>query len=174
MNVTNAPLHVSHCELACRARDDYEVLQLPPGCTLAALKRRYREMAVALHPDKCLVSIPVMLAEPVPEELAVGLSDVGSPSMTCVLGCHHAETHHARHMLRILGPCHMLSFCLCVEGCHNVYAGSERDGCFPAADDSLSKYTEIPGVSLACAVTGTTLILGRQIFFERFLWSGLS
>ena len=61
-DVTNVPLDVSHHELACRARDDYEVLRLPPGCTLAALKRRYREMAVALHPDKCLVSVPVVLA----------------------------------------------------------------------------------------------------------------
>ena len=83
IDVTNAPLHVSQCELACRARDDYEVLQLPPGCTLAALKRRYREMAVALHPDKCLVSIPIVLLE---ESLAVESFDVGSPSMTCGLG----------------------------------------------------------------------------------------
>ncbi|CAL5225192.1 g7975 [Coccomyxa viridis] len=35
-----------------RARDDYEVLRLSPGCTLTALKKRYREMAVVLHPDK--------------------------------------------------------------------------------------------------------------------------
>lgn len=39
-----------------RARDDYEVLRLSPGCPLPALKKRYREMAVMLHPDKCLVS----------------------------------------------------------------------------------------------------------------------
>ena len=41
-----------------RARDDYEVLRLSPGCPLPALKKRYREMAVILHPDKCLVSAP--------------------------------------------------------------------------------------------------------------------
>ena len=109
IDVTNVPLHVSHCELACRARDDYEVLQLPPGCTLAALKRRYREMAVALHPDKCLVSIPVVLLE---ESLAVESFDVGSPSMTCGLGCHHDETHPAKHMLIIPGLCRMPSCCL--------------------------------------------------------------
>ena len=39
-----------------RARDDYEVLRLSPGCTLTALKKRYREMAVVLHPDKSMVS----------------------------------------------------------------------------------------------------------------------
>ena len=39
-----------------KARDDYEVLRLSPGCPLPALKKRYREMAVLLHPDKCLVS----------------------------------------------------------------------------------------------------------------------
>ena len=38
-----------------RARDDYEVLRLSPGCTLTALKKRYREMAVVLHPDKSMV-----------------------------------------------------------------------------------------------------------------------
>jgi curved DNA-binding protein CbpA len=31
------------------------VLQLKPGAGAAALRRRYREMAVALHPDKCKV-----------------------------------------------------------------------------------------------------------------------
>ena len=87
--VTNATLHISHYELACRARDDYEVLRLLPGCTLAALKKRYREMAVALHPDKCLVSIPGVLAEVMPERShAADLSDVDWPSRTCVLGCH--------------------------------------------------------------------------------------
>ncbi|PSC67835.1 hypothetical protein C2E20_8489 [Micractinium conductrix] len=35
------------------ARDDYGVLQLAPGAPAAAIRRRYREMAVALHPDKC-------------------------------------------------------------------------------------------------------------------------
>ena len=37
------------------ARDDYEVLRLPVGAAAAALRKRYREMAVALHPDKCRV-----------------------------------------------------------------------------------------------------------------------
>jgi len=31
------------------------VLQLKPGASAAALRRRDREMAVALHPDKCKV-----------------------------------------------------------------------------------------------------------------------
>ena len=29
------------------------MLRLAPGASAAALRRRYREMAVALHPDKC-------------------------------------------------------------------------------------------------------------------------
>eukprot|EP00775_Hariotina_reticulata_P010540 gene10540-10700_t len=33
--------------------NDYDVLQLKPGCGAAALKKRYKEMAVRLHPDKC-------------------------------------------------------------------------------------------------------------------------
>ncbi|KAK9843550.1 hypothetical protein WJX81_008423 [Elliptochloris bilobata] len=37
------------------APGDYEVLRLAPGASAAALRRRYREMAVALHPDKCKV-----------------------------------------------------------------------------------------------------------------------
>jgi hypothetical protein len=37
--------------LACKTH--YDVLQLKPGCGSAALKKRYREMAVRLHPDKC-------------------------------------------------------------------------------------------------------------------------
>ncbi|KAK9916637.1 hypothetical protein WJX75_005192 [Coccomyxa subellipsoidea] len=37
------------------ARDDYEVLGVQPGASSAAARRRYREMAVALHPDKCRV-----------------------------------------------------------------------------------------------------------------------
>jgi DnaJ-domain-containing protein 1 len=31
----------------------YEVLQLQPGCSSAALKKRYKEVVVKLHPDKC-------------------------------------------------------------------------------------------------------------------------
>lgn len=38
------------------ARDDNEVLGVQPGASSAAARRRYREMAVALHPDKCRVS----------------------------------------------------------------------------------------------------------------------
>jgi DnaJ family protein B protein 12 len=35
------------------SRSHYDVLQLSPGCGSAALKKRYREMAMRLHPDKC-------------------------------------------------------------------------------------------------------------------------
>ena len=38
------------------AADDYAVLGLPrggAGCGAAAVRARYRAMAVALHPDKC-------------------------------------------------------------------------------------------------------------------------
>lgn len=35
------------------SKTHYDVLQLKPGCGSAALKKRYREMAVRLHPDKC-------------------------------------------------------------------------------------------------------------------------
>lgn len=35
------------------ARNDYDVLQLQPGADAATVRRRYREMAVSLHPDKC-------------------------------------------------------------------------------------------------------------------------
>ncbi len=38
------------------ARDDYAVLRVQPGASSAAVRRRYREMAVSLHPDKCRVS----------------------------------------------------------------------------------------------------------------------
>lgn len=37
------------------SKSHYEVLRLQPGCGSAALKKRYREMAVRLHPDKCKV-----------------------------------------------------------------------------------------------------------------------
>lgn len=37
------------------ARDDYAVLRVQPGASSAALRKRYREMAVSLHPDKCRV-----------------------------------------------------------------------------------------------------------------------
>ena len=35
------------------APDDAAVLGVPPGAGAAALRARYRELAVALHPDKC-------------------------------------------------------------------------------------------------------------------------
>lgn len=38
------------------ARDDYAVLCVQPGASSAAVRKRYREMAVSLHPDKCRVS----------------------------------------------------------------------------------------------------------------------
>ena len=37
------------------ASSDFEVLRLRPGADRSTLKRRYREMAMALHPDKCKV-----------------------------------------------------------------------------------------------------------------------
>ncbi|BDA40430.1 probable DnaJ homolog subfamily C member 27 at C-terminar half [Coccomyxa sp. Obi] len=37
------------------AREDYAVLCVQPGATSAAVRKRYREMAVSLHPDKCRV-----------------------------------------------------------------------------------------------------------------------
>jgi hypothetical protein len=38
------------------AGSDYGVLRLAPGADAASVRRRYREMAVQLHPDKCKVS----------------------------------------------------------------------------------------------------------------------
>ena len=38
-----------------KAKSDYAVLQLAPGTNAALVRRRYREMAVRLHPDKCKV-----------------------------------------------------------------------------------------------------------------------
>lgn len=38
------------------ARSHLECLQLPPNPSRDVLKRKYRTMAVALHPDKCKVS----------------------------------------------------------------------------------------------------------------------
>jgi DnaJ-class molecular chaperone len=35
------------------SKNDYDVLQLKPGCDAAALKKRFKEMVVRLHPDKC-------------------------------------------------------------------------------------------------------------------------
>lgn len=38
-----------------KAASDYGVMQLAPGTSAALIRRRYREMAVRLHPDKCNV-----------------------------------------------------------------------------------------------------------------------
>ena len=38
------------------AHTDYEVLNLHPGVDASTVKRRYREMAVKLHPDRCNAS----------------------------------------------------------------------------------------------------------------------
>lgn len=35
------------------ARSDYSVLRLAPGSSAAELRKRYREMALSCHPDKC-------------------------------------------------------------------------------------------------------------------------
>ena len=35
--------------------DLYELLQINPGADALSIKRKYRELAVALHPDKCKV-----------------------------------------------------------------------------------------------------------------------
>jgi len=36
-----------------KSKSDYDVLKLAPGSTAAELRRRYREMALSCHPDKC-------------------------------------------------------------------------------------------------------------------------
>ncbi|KAK9823968.1 hypothetical protein WJX72_006705 [[Myrmecia] bisecta] len=38
-----------------RSKSDYELLQLPQGADKATVRKKYKEMAVALHPDKCKV-----------------------------------------------------------------------------------------------------------------------
>lgn len=37
------------------SRTDHEVLQVAPGASAAVIRKRYRELAVSLHPDKCAV-----------------------------------------------------------------------------------------------------------------------
>ena len=45
------------------AKSDHEVMQLKPGTSRAAIKKKYREMTLALHPDKCKVGCsPPLLA----------------------------------------------------------------------------------------------------------------
>jgi hypothetical protein len=43
-------------ERVLSARTDYAVLQLQPGAQAIQIKKRYRAMAIALHPDKCKVT----------------------------------------------------------------------------------------------------------------------
>ena len=38
------------------AKSDLEVMQVKPGSSTTAIKKRYRTMTLALHPDKCKVS----------------------------------------------------------------------------------------------------------------------
>ena len=40
------------------AKSDLEVMQLQPGAETAAVKKKYRAMTLALHPDKCKVRSP--------------------------------------------------------------------------------------------------------------------
>lgn len=47
------------------------MLRLSPGCTLTALKKRYREMAVVLHPDKSMVSSRCLPPQQAHPEVAV-------------------------------------------------------------------------------------------------------
>ena len=39
------------------AKNDYEVLQLRPGVARMLVKKKYRSMTMALHPDKCKVTL---------------------------------------------------------------------------------------------------------------------
>lgn len=48
-----ATADAAEVERVLSSRDDYALLQLAPGAASAAIRRRYRELAVALHPDKC-------------------------------------------------------------------------------------------------------------------------
>jgi hypothetical protein len=40
------------------AKSDHEVMQLMPGTEVAVVKKKYRSMTLALHPDKCKVRGP--------------------------------------------------------------------------------------------------------------------
>ena len=51
------------------AKSDLEVMQLRPGTEAAAVKKKYRTMTLALHPDKCKVRSP-------PQALFVNLNCV--------------------------------------------------------------------------------------------------
>lgn len=46
------------------ARDDYEVFYLRPGACAADVRKRYKDMAVALHPDRCRVRITSAWSHP--------------------------------------------------------------------------------------------------------------
>ena len=43
------------------AKTDLDVMQVKPGASTAAIKKRYRAMTLALHPDKCKVSIACLI-----------------------------------------------------------------------------------------------------------------
>ena len=53
-------------ERVLAAKTDLDVMQVKPGSSTAVIKKRYRAMTLALHPDKCKVHIasqsePVLL-----------------------------------------------------------------------------------------------------------------
>lgn len=51
----SGPVNVADAAEVARvleARDDYEVMRVQPGASAGTVRRRHREMAVALHPDK--------------------------------------------------------------------------------------------------------------------------
>lgn len=48
-----AAADIAEVKRVLSSKGDYEVLQLLSGCSRAELKKRYKEMAVRLHPDKC-------------------------------------------------------------------------------------------------------------------------
>lgn len=52
-NANTAEADEAEVKRVLSSKNDYDVLQLKPGCDKAALKKRYKEMAVRLHPDKC-------------------------------------------------------------------------------------------------------------------------
>lgn len=45
----------SEVDRVLKAKTDYDVMQVKPGANVAAVKKRYRAMTLALHPDKCKV-----------------------------------------------------------------------------------------------------------------------
>ena len=55
------PADAAEVERVLAAPSALECLQLEPGFTRIALKQKYREMVIAVHPDKCKV---IMLGSP--------------------------------------------------------------------------------------------------------------